>query len=82
MHQVRTQAPAAIYNSLSPNALHLIDLLIKPQHMRPTIDIVLKHPWLQPNHPGNAITTLTKQQAVRAGMSISKGKMVQRRGSD
>jgi serine/threonine protein kinase len=36
--QVRSQQPAQIYAGLSPNALHLIDLLIKPQHFRPTID--------------------------------------------
>jgi len=82
MQQVRSQPPAAIYNSLSPNALHLIDMILKPQHLRPTIDTVLKHPWLSPAHPGNAIPTVSKQQAMRAGLQMSKGKMVQRRGSD
>ena len=40
--QVRQQPPASIYNTLSPNALHLIDMLIEPQHLRPLIDVVLK----------------------------------------
>lgn len=53
--QVRSQAPASIYNHLSPNALHLINLLIKPQHLRPSIDVCLNHPFLKAGHLGNVI---------------------------
>jgi serine/threonine protein kinase len=45
--QVRSQSPAAIYNSLSPAALDLINSLIKPQHKRPTIDQVLAHDFFR-----------------------------------
>ncbi len=87
MQQVRSQAPAAIYNNLSPNALHLVDLLLKPQHLRPTIDTILKHPWLSPNHPGNALPQQPSSSSKNAGGSriaqaaTKGGKMMQRRGS-
>jgi len=51
---VRDQPHAACYNRLSPNVLHLIDSLLKPQEQRPTISMVLKHPWFTKTHPGNA----------------------------
>lgn len=51
--QVRCQPPAAIYTQLSPNALDLINRLIKPQHLRPTIDQVMRHPFFNTNHAGN-----------------------------
>jgi hypothetical protein len=33
--------------NLSPQALDLIDQCFKPQHMRPTVDEILQHPWLE-----------------------------------
>jgi serine/threonine protein kinase len=44
---MRTRQFARAYTHLSPSALKLIDSLLKPQHFRPTIDMVLAHPWLQ-----------------------------------
>ena len=87
MQQVRSQAPAQIYNSLSPNALHLIDLLLKPQHLRPTIDTILRHPWLSPNHPGNNLPVVLQPQKTSIGrigtMQMGQGKpSMQRRGSE
>jgi hypothetical protein len=35
------------YNSVSESALNLIDAILKPQHRRPTIDAILRHPWLK-----------------------------------
>jgi calcium-dependent protein kinase len=35
------------YRHLSPSVLALIDSLLKPQHLRPSIDAVLAHPWLK-----------------------------------
>ena len=75
----RSQAPAQIYNNLSPNALHLVDLLLKPQHLRPTIDTILKHPWLSPQHPGNVVSTAqpTKSSlSCTSNMKVVRGKMV------
>jgi len=51
---VRSQESASIYNTLSPNALDLIDSLMKPQHLRPTADLILCHPWFDPKHPGSS----------------------------
>jgi serine/threonine protein kinase len=45
---VRSQPPAALYNGLSPDALDLIDSLIKPQHFRPSIDQLMRHAWFHP----------------------------------
>ena len=44
---VRSQAPASVYNTLSENSLDLINSMISPQHLRPTIDQVLRHPFFQ-----------------------------------
>lgn len=44
--EVRKQDPASVYNTLSSAALDLIDQIMKPQQIRPTIDEVLNHPWL------------------------------------
>jgi serine/threonine protein kinase len=43
--EVRLQQPASVYNSLSLISLDLVNQLIKPQHLRPSIDEVLKHPF-------------------------------------
>jgi len=84
MPQVRSQAPASIFNGLSPNALHLIDSLIKPQHHRPTIDVCLKHPFLVPNHPGNVVDRKAQLLNSKLQMTTTKDgrKVLPRRGSD
>jgi hypothetical protein len=78
MPQVRSQAPASIYASLSPNALQLIDLLIKPQHYRPTIDQVLKHNFFASGHAGNAppSSSSSKSQTI-----VPSKRMLYRSGS-
>jgi len=49
---IRCQPTASVFTHLSPNALLLIDSLIKPQHHRPTAAQILDDPWFG-EHPGN-----------------------------
>ena len=42
------------YTHLSANACALIDLCFKPQHLRPTADQMIAHPWMDERHQGSA----------------------------
>jgi serine/threonine protein kinase len=46
-----TQPVASHYTKLSPNCWDLVDSLFKPQHVRPTVDQILAHPWMNQAHP-------------------------------
>lgn len=39
------------YTHLSPNAWLLLDWCFKPQHVRPSIDQIMQHPWFDEAHP-------------------------------
>ena len=45
--QIRKQPSAHVYTHLSDGALSLINLILKPQEMRPTCEQILQHPWMQ-----------------------------------
>ena len=76
---IRSQAPARVYNNLSPEALSLIDAMIKPQHLRPTIDQVMRHEFLAPNAKSTAAPAPTNKPS---GAADFKGmKSIKRSGS-
>ena len=45
--QIRKQPSAHVYTHLSDAALSLINLILKPQEVRPTCEQILQHPWMQ-----------------------------------
>jgi serine/threonine protein kinase len=59
--QIRSQSVASVYDCLSPNLLDLINSILKPQHQRPTIDGLMRHPWFQGKHNGNVVLDRTSQ---------------------
>jgi serine/threonine protein kinase len=81
LSKVRSQPPAAIYNGLSTNALDLINRCIAPQHERPTIDQLLKHPFFAVNHPMNAPPTKSEQEKTAGGGGKSSRIAIKRSGS-
>jgi serine/threonine protein kinase len=44
-------ARSSHYTHLSANAWDMIDRCFKPQHIRPTVDELLQHPWMDEAHP-------------------------------
>jgi serine/threonine protein kinase len=38
---------------LTGNARDLLNMCFKPQHLRPTVDQILEHPWMNETHPGS-----------------------------
>jgi serine/threonine protein kinase len=44
--QIRKQPSAHVYTHLSDGALALINMILKPQDMRPTCEQILQHPWM------------------------------------
>jgi len=45
--QVRAHVNAAVYAHLSLSALDLINSMLKPQHRRPTCELIMQHAWMQ-----------------------------------
>ena len=44
---------SAHYTHLSHNAWSILDACFKPQHLRPTVDELLQHPWMDEAHPNS-----------------------------
>jgi serine/threonine protein kinase len=72
LHPTRYKRPAAQqYANLSPNVLALIDAMLKPQAVVPSIDQVLAHPWFQADHPENTpILRVASDSTPDSGGSI------------
>lgn len=49
------------YAGLSPNAWSLLDAIFKPQHLRPSIDQILAHPWMDETDPMSQPIDRTKK---------------------